>query len=166
MTVDLRYLLTQPASDRPATLGDDNTEGKTVDEIILKCGITRPFRRDLKGDIANFCGEDVVKANLVQILGTRSQGRRTNGELNWRPEFGSQLETSRFRNLGGALEEVVKTQIVDAIARWEPRIRVTDMSITQHQDEGRLQVDIAYDILASPNSNSVVARNIVDRITL
>lgn len=108
-------------------------------------GIIRPLQRDRKNDFANSVGPDLIRSNIVQILGTLSQGRNNRGELEWRPEFGSQLPIMQYRNLNEVFFELLRTQVVDAIERWEPRVLVEDVTIIQ--EKTCVYVKLQYSIL-------------------
>ncbi len=169
MTISLQYLLETTPETQPSILGDKDGErvaGKSSEEIILGCGIRRPFQRDQKGDWANVCGEPLVRAAISQILGTRAQGRTTNGEIPWRPEFGSIIQHLRFRRMDDVMLEVTRTYVVDAITRWEPRVSIIATEITRDDDAATLIIDVLYNVLSAPGSSSVVAQNLFESVTV
>lgn len=98
-------------------------------------GIVTPFRRDRRQDFANSTGSDVVLSNVRQILGTRV------GELRWFPKFGSLLYLLRHQNIKPVLVYQARAYVVDAIARWESRARVTRVEV---YDQPRALVVRAY----------------------
>lgn len=91
-------------------------------------GLGTPFTR-VANDFHDAEDLDSVKSALGQILGTRAQGERAQGELHWRPEFGSLLYQLRHRNQTAGFRMFATHFVRDAVARWEPRIRVVDVSV-------------------------------------
>lgn len=92
-------------------------------------GVVRPFMRDGRGDFAVKSGVELVQAAVGQILGTVASSDFTQGELPWRPEFGSLLYLLRHSPNTPALDEIARTYVIDALNTWEPRVQVTDVEI-------------------------------------
>jgi len=117
------YLLTAQAEAAAAraarsTIGD-----------FLGFGVIRPFVRDRKLDWAADGGVRLVRAALGQILGTRAASDFTEGELPWRDEFGSLLHLLRHRANDETTRELARVYVAGAITRWEPRARVTGVTL-------------------------------------
>jgi len=79
------------------------------------------------------------------------------GERRMRPEFGCILSELVFApnnaTTFGRVEEAVK----EALARWEPRIRVTEVNARADPEErNRLLIDIGYQIKASNDRRNLV----------
>lgn len=96
-------------------------------------GIVTPFRRDLKSDFANDTDAEVIRSNVQQILGTRCRNGNTPGELPWFGEFGSLLHLLRHQNVKPVLKYQARAYVVDALSRWEPRVRVVRVQVNQTQ---------------------------------
>jgi phage baseplate assembly protein W len=146
----------------------------TVDQVLGR-GLIRPFRRDQKTDFAATGGAALVKAAVGQILGTMcSDPNRPEmqGEMPWRTEFGSLLYLLRHRKNDDALAALARSHVGTALARWEPRVRVTNVEVTREQatsgsGENVLRIWITYDILAQPRrGNAVVARAVTSEVFL
>jgi phage baseplate assembly protein W len=114
---------------------------------FLGAGLLRPFRRDEKNDLANGDGIDVVAAALGQILGTRADSASGPGELPWRTDFGSRLHLVRHRNMNDATNDLVTVMVQEAVARWEPRIRVVRAAIEKTTNPRLLQVRIRFTVV-------------------
>jgi phage baseplate assembly protein W len=99
-------------------------------------GLLRPFRRDRKADFAAGSGEAFIRSAVGQILGTMAASEFTPGELPWRTEFGSGLHLLRHQKNDALLLELARIHVVDALKRWEPRIRITSVQITREWDRG------------------------------
>lgn len=83
--------------------------------------------------------------------------RTDRGERRMRPEFGCILNELVFApnnaTTFGRVEEAVK----EALARWEPRIRVTEVNARADPQEGnKLLIDIGYQIKASNDRRNLV----------
>jgi uncharacterized protein len=98
-------------------------------------GILMPLRRDRQRDFAAAGGEALVRAAVQQILGTIGASDFTQGELPWRTTFGSLLFLLRNQKNDLALQELARVYVQEALARWEPRVVVTDLRAERH-DEG------------------------------
>lgn len=117
---------------------------------FLGAGLLRPFVRDQKQDFANAAGVDLVRACVGQILGTRASddSGEHQGELEWRPGFGSKLYLLQHRK-GPLLNELARFYVVEALSRWEPRVTSIRAAATFDRLERSLTVDLVYDIIAA-----------------
>lgn len=123
---------------------------------FLGAGLLRPFVRDKKNDFANTSGLPLVKACVGQVLGTRASddSGEHQGELEWRPGFGSKLYLLQHRK-GPLLVALAQHYVVEALTRWEPRVVHVQVDATFDAPERTLLVDLQYDIIAAnvPGNN-------------
>ena len=98
---------------------------------FLGNGILRPFARDQKQDFANGSGAELVGRSIGQVLGTRATGPTSQGELPWRPGFGSLLYQLRHENNTVLLRETARVFARDALRRWEPRAEILAIDIVE-----------------------------------
>jgi len=105
---------------------------------FLGFGLTRPFRRDKKGDFASAGGAKLVISAVGQIIGTRGAvpGAAQQGELPWRTQFGSLIHLLRHAPNNTILRELARTHVIDSLKRWEPRIIVKDVFAEKIDIEG------------------------------
>lgn len=173
MPVDVSWILETPVP--PAPPSEDVTAPAVTRADAsspLGYGLLRPFRRDQKADFAAAGGIELVKSAVGQILGTLAGNNRISGELPWRTDFGSQLMLLRHRNNNLALADIAKAWIVEALQRWEPRVQITSVKITQEEavpGEGRnvLLVRLRYNILTKPAAgNSVILPDVSQTVTI
>ncbi len=126
----------------------------------LGYGLLRPFRRDQKNDFANGSGEELVRACVGQVLGTRGAGAVAQGELPWAPERGSLLYLLRHQANDLVLQNLGRQYVVDALRAFEPRIRVKSTRITREVgptgEESVLLIRVVYDVLAAPQPSNLV----------
>jgi len=122
---------------------------------FLGFGIVTPFVR-AANDFATGGGVALVKSCVEQILGVRALGPHGGGELRWRTEFGSLLYLLRHRGLTTISRHLAQEYVRDALARWEPRVTVTFVDVSQ---QGR--------ILIVRVRFSLIAQNVAgNRVTL
>lgn len=130
-------------------------------------GLVRPFQRDAKSDFANASGVDLVKACVGQILGMVGTSPKQQGELEWDPERGSVLYLLRHQQNNLVLQELGRLYVVDALRKWEPRIRVKRAQITRDRapngQEVVLSIRLLYDVLATNDASNAVAFENIDQ---
>lgn len=148
----------------PDVQAEDPAAQAAASLIFLGKGLLRPFRRDEKSDFANAAGEELVRACVGQVLGTRCNSAHAVGELPWRPEFGSLLHSLRHSNNNDALHQVAQGFVIDALRRWEPRVNVTGFGINRRRSmpngpEDILEVLVQYDIIdRNVRGNNVIVK--------
>lgn len=81
--------------------------------------------------------EDSIADILATPVGTRF----------FLPEYGSRLESVMFEQNDEVLLNLVPTLVVEALAKWETRIRTVSVDCLQQNDY--LEVSIQYKVLAS-----------------
>ena len=123
-------------------------------ESSVGFGLIRPFQRDRKADFAAAGGEALVRSAVGRdprddrFLGVRA------GEIPWRPELGSRLRLLIHQRNDAALQELARVYVVDALKRFEPRVRVKSVRVSRESDRGDnvLAIRLRYDIVASPGN--------------
>lgn len=143
----------------------------TTLQAFLGFGLTRPMRRDRKSDFASAGGLALVQACVGQILATGCSTDTAQGELPWRTEFGSRLYQLRHQNNNDVLAALAHTYAVEALQRWEPRVRVKGATISREKTPGGgenvLAISITYDVIqANTDGNQVVARDVTQQVVL
>jgi len=138
---------------------------QVVNPIAFGRGILAPLTRDAKGDFANADDITLVRANVRQVLGTLATSGSTQGELQWRPEFGSVLQLIRYRNLDETTVELARAYVVDALRTWLFRVRVKDATVEIDFEQRALEIRVVYDILGA-NERSVLVPSVADTVTV
>jgi len=110
-------------------------------ETVLGRGPGFPMTSDGAGNFSLATGEELIAGSIRQILGTIP------GERPMVPEFGCQAAAMIFENLSEDLLPVIEFYVKEALERWEPRIRVDE--VTSEIDETVLRVHILYTIQAT-----------------
>ena len=121
-------------------------------------GLDAPFRRGAN-DFVAVGGVDLINASISQILNTRAGSDYTTGELPWRSSFGSLLHLLRHQPNDAIRAELAKQYVVDALSRWERRIRVTAVGIRKARDEAGnesiLEIRIRYKLRNVRNAETL-----------
>jgi len=110
-------------------------------------GIVTPFRRDQKNDFANDVGVNLIRSNVRQILMTKGATDKAAGEIPWLTEFGSQLHTLRHSNSSVVLEELARVFVIEALRRFEPRVRVSRTRVERISSARRIELTVLFDII-------------------
>ena len=142
MGTTAQFTLQQVTAAAAATELVGNDQGQPP---FLRRGIITPFRRDQKADFANDSGVELIRSNVRQVLGTKGPGSNGSGELPWNTEFGSLMHTLRHQNNNPVLEQIALVHVVEALARWEPRVNITDVSIERNRRV--LTIAIRFDVI-------------------
>lgn len=139
-----------PLSSTPTSSSTTQQAGSTgysaVPQRLFGRALVRPFQRNAINDFASASGEERFIAALGQVLGTRCTSARAQGEVPWRPDFGSLLDQLRHRNPGPVTTELARQYVVDAVKKWIPSVRIINVSASREMtDNGeRLVVNVSY----------------------
>lgn len=144
---------------------------------FLGFGLLTPFRRDQKGDFAAGEEAELVLACVAQVLGTRCSAMTpygaAQGELPWRPTFGSRLYTLAHRNLDDPVtQQLARVYASDALEQWEPRFKVHAALVSKRKSApgvpgvDTLVVRVQGDIIRAnvPGNNVLVAGALLDAV--
>ena len=118
---------------------------------FLGSGWKFPPRLDARGRIELAHQEQDVEEAVRIILLTNK------GERPMRPEFGSELSRLQFAPNDGATAGLARRYVQEALARWEPRIEVTEVTAgPDRADPARLNIDIRYLLRATNSERNLV----------
>jgi phage baseplate assembly protein W len=92
-------------------------------------GMPYPITRHPLGLLRTQGGINQVKSDLLVLLLTEP------GERVMLPDFGTPLRQFFFEPNDDVLVDGVRNAIVDSIRKWEPRIRVTEIDVTNRRSE-------------------------------
>lgn len=169
----ISWTLTPPPALAPpppppvVAVATSSATGPTV-PAFLGSGILRPFVRDQKNDFANGNGIPLLKACVGQVLGTRSSddSGQNQGEIPWRPDFGSKLYLLKHRK-GAPLDDLARTYTADALRTWEPRVVNVKAQATFKPSLRELDIDLRYDVIAqNVPGNAVVVQGVTQSLTI
>ena len=123
-----------------------NRDGKRNQAGFLGSGWAFPpaFTRGPQSIVMVRDEEDIRQS--LEILLTTSVGERF-----LRPEYGCDLRRYLFEPLDEGLVAYIRDLVGNAILYHEPRIRLTDLTLTTWADEGTLLIELEY-IIRTTNS--------------
>ncbi|MEV8098546.1 GPW/gp25 family protein [Kitasatospora sp. NPDC085879] len=121
----------------------------------LGTGVRLPFRpQGAAGGpgpgLAWASGMVLVRQSIETILDTEP------GERVMRPDFGCGLRQYLMAPNTAATRAALREEIEQALTRWEPRIRVTEVSVTPGEEPTMVWIDIAYVRLVDLRSDNLV----------
>jgi phage baseplate assembly protein W len=124
--------------------------GSVVDQWLGK-GMRFPIRPDpVTGRLLPSIGMELVRQSIEQILDTEP------GERIMLPEFGCGLQRYLMEPNTLTTRSAMQHDIEDALARWEPRIRLTDVAVTAREDPSLVWIEISYVRLADLRPDNIV----------
>lgn len=121
----------------------------TVDAWIGQ-GPAFPFRPGPDGRFAYATGVAVIRQSIESILDTEP------GERVMMPTFGCGLRRFLMQPNSPATRTSMQQEIAGAVARWEPRIQVTEVSVTPGEDPALVWITIRYSLRADRRDDDLV----------
>ncbi|HEX5159727.1 MAG TPA: GPW/gp25 family protein [Ktedonobacterales bacterium] len=118
---------------------------------FLGVGWAFPVGVDARGRIALARQErDIEEA--IRIILLTPKGQRV-----MRPEFGCQIHDLMFAPNDATTAGLAAYYVEEALGMWEPRIHVKEVNARPDpENQGRLLIDISYEIKATHDSRSLV----------
>jgi Bacteriophage baseplate protein W len=112
----------------------------SVDRAFLGVGWAFPPAAAPGGDIAMAAYDEDVRQAVLIVLQTAP------GERVMRPDFGAGLADLAFEPMTTALLALVKHRVETALVQWEPRIDVDEVLVTADPPNGRVDVEVRYQV--------------------
>lgn len=81
-----------------------------------------------------------IKQSVHLILTTRR------GERPFRPRFGANLDLYAFEMMDTTTYNLIRQEVAAALQTWEPRIRNIRAEFDHRPEEGRLIVNVSYEV--------------------
>jgi uncharacterized protein len=122
-----------------------------MNEDFVGAGWAFPVRTNAQGGIALVRRERELEEAMRLILATYP------GERPMRPEFGSRVRDWVFRGVDNDSMAALSLEVRNSIHRWEPRVEVTDVRVTQDRnDASTMRIDIEYRPLDTNDRRNLV----------
>lgn len=110
-----------------------------------------PVHTDATGSVALVSGDQEIVESIRLILGTAP------GERPMRPEFGCAIHDLVFAPADAATAGQIAYEVRVALERWEPRITLTDVTVSfEAVEQGQLLIDIWYSLRDSNDPRNLV----------
>jgi len=100
---------------------------------------------------------EAVKQSVVNILSTNR------GERPFMPDFGANIQGFLFENVDSVTSALIEEQIRSAIANYEPRVRVLEVSVEDLSYRNAINIRLDIEIL-SPSQTITSVEFIVERL--
>ena len=107
------------------------------------------------GDITKKVDEEAIKTSIRNLISTK------NYERPFHPEIGCQLFALLFENFTSVTAQVIKKTIFDAINKFELRVSIIDVMLSESEDTNNLDVSITFSILN--NERPVILNTTIQR---
>jgi uncharacterized protein len=115
----------------------------------LGTGLRFPLR-PLAGRLDWLGGQDLVRQSIETILSTEP------GERVMLPAFGCGLGRYLMAPNTPVTRTAIQQDVTGALGRWEPRIRVVEVSVTAGEEPTLVWIDIAYVRLLDLRADNLV----------
>jgi phage baseplate assembly protein W len=126
-----------------------------TDEVLGR-GLAFPLRVSGTG-LAESTGVARVEESIRIILGTQY------GERVMRPSFGANLKSLVFAPNTPATASLAAYYVTEALGRWEPRIDVLDVVVTNDPAAATLRIEIRYRLRATAQEHQLVLPFVLER---
>jgi phage baseplate assembly protein W len=117
---------------------------------FLGKGFAFPLQVDERGAIARASQQEKVRQSILVILGTQ------HGDRVMRPGLGANLRSLAFASNNRATANLAQHYIEEALATWEPRIRLDEITVENDIANRRLVIRIRYRIRATYEPQNLV----------
>jgi phage baseplate assembly protein W len=111
-------------------------------------GLSLPLALDSSGWRESAATQKVEESIRI-ILGTQ------NGERVMRPTFGCNLKSLVFAPNNPSTANLARYYVEDGLTRWEPRIELVEVSVTNDNLHGRLAITITYKLRGTSDIRSL-----------
>ena len=93
--------------------------------------------------------EESIKTSLYLLLTT------TQGERIMELEYGCDLNSIMFKPLDLNLKTFISNNIKSAIQKWEPRVNVLDVEVTNERNDPVISINVKYKIIETDTVDSL-----------
>lgn len=115
-----------------------------ISDEMKQTGLAFPFRLGEDGRLAACTYNEHVRQSIRTLLLT---GR---GQRRMRPDFGNRLGAYLFENIAGTTAALVKSEIIDTIGLYEPRVELADVQVRgDGRNPGTISVEIEYTVIST-----------------
>ena len=93
------------------------------------------------GDITKKTDEEAIKSSLRNLISTK------NYERPFHPEIGCQIFSLLFENFTSVTSQLMRKTIQDVVNKFEPRVNILDIKLSETEDQNNLDVSITFKII-------------------
>jgi phage baseplate assembly protein W len=99
----------------------------------------------VKKDVSKHLNEYAVINSVKNLISTNFFERP------FRPQIGSGLRSLLFENVDPIISAQIERAIQETILNYEPRVEITNVSVTAYPDDNRYNVSMTFFIINNPN---------------
>ena len=107
-------------------------------ERWLGVGVRLPFMPSAGGGLELIHGMELVRQSIEIILETEP------GERIMLPEFGCGLRRYLMAPNTTSVRASIQADVTQALTLWEPRIRLTDVTVSPSESDSQVWIDISF----------------------
>lgn len=119
---------------------------------LIYSDVDYKLKQDSSGNISKVTGGESISQSIKTILSTYP------GERHMLPEFGSRLREYLFDPIDIDTLELMEVEIETALERWEPRITIKNIDITENTNKNQLVINIFYTMIDTGVDDSFEGR--------
>ena len=135
----------------PRPLAGTESGAPTRAASFLGRGFSWPLAVDHTGSLALTSGAADLDSSISVILSTAPSERLM------RPEFGCEIWHLLFEPVTSELLGRMKSAVVRAVDRWEPRVHVDDVVVTPDDDDSALvHIAVSYTVRSTNDRRNLV----------
>ena len=113
-------------------------------------GLGQPLHPDAQHRLPVVQGPEKVRQAIYTVLDTDP------GERVMRPDFGCGLRRWLMHPNNPATRAGIQREIESALARWEPRIKVTEVNVSPTDDRSTVLIELHYEHLLDQRQDVLV----------
>lgn len=95
----------------------------------------------ITADVTKKIDEEAIKASLKNLVLTK------NFERPFHPEIGCQIYGLMFENISPSIYQTLKKTIFDVVEKFEPRVQMLDVKISETPDNNSIDVSMTFRII-------------------
>jgi phage baseplate assembly protein W len=113
-------------------------------------GVSYPVALNVTGGILESSGLPNIRQSILIILGTQY------GERVMRPTFGCNLKSLVFAPNNQQTAALARQYVLDGLQKWEPRINVQSVTVTNQVENPMLLIGILYSVKPSLDPQAMI----------
>jgi Bacteriophage baseplate protein W len=117
---------------------------------LIGSGWSFPVRLTPGGSVRLVSGAEEIEAAIRMILTTAP------GERVMRPDFGCAMWEQVFAPINPNTLGLIEQNVREALARWEPRITLDNVTALAGEDEAVVKIEIEYHVRATNDHRNLV----------
>ena len=117
---------------------------------LIGSGWSFPVRLTPGGSVRLVSGAEEIEAAIRMILTTAP------GERVMRPDFGCAMWEQVFAPINPNTLGLIEQSVREALARWEPRITLDNVTALAGEDEAVVKIEIEYHVRATNDHRNLV----------